>query len=56
MARTSRTKNCTPLPHPAVRCANLASYDPRVWVREGEKTMSKRVAEALKEFNAAGQL
>jgi fructose-bisphosphate aldolase class II len=31
-------------------------YDPRVWVREGEKTMTKRIAEALKDFNAAGQL
>jgi fructose-bisphosphate aldolase class II len=37
-------------------CTNPASYDPRVWVREGEKTMSKRVAEALKEFNTVGQL
>lgn len=27
-----------------------------VWVREGEKTMSKRVIEGLKDFNAAGQL
>ena len=31
-------------------------YDPRVWVREGEKTMTKRVAVALKDFNAAGQV
>ena len=31
-------------------------YDPRVWVREGEKTMTKRVEEALKDFNTAGQL
>lgn len=29
---------------------------PRVWVREGEKTMSARVAEALKDFNTAGTL
>lgn len=27
-----------------------------VWVREGEKTMSKRVTEGLKDFNTAGQL
>jgi len=30
-------------------------YDPRVWVREGEKTMTKRIDEALKDFNTAGQ-
>lgn len=35
---------------------NKKYYDPRVWVREGEKTMSTRVAEALEDFNAAGQL
>ncbi|WPG99378.1 Fructose-bisphosphate aldolase 1 [Acrodontium crateriforme] len=35
---------------------NKKYYDPRVWVREGEKTMSKRVAVALKDFNTAGQL
>lgn len=35
---------------------NKKYYDPRVWVREGEKTMSKRVAEALHDFGAAGQL
>ncbi|KXL41533.1 hypothetical protein M433DRAFT_72805 [Acidomyces richmondensis BFW] len=35
---------------------NKKYYDPRVWVREGEKTMTKRVAEALKDFNTAGQL
>lgn len=29
---------------------------PRVWVREGEKTMSKRVAIALADFNNANQL
>lgn len=34
---------------------NKKYYDPRVWVREGEKTMSARVAEALKDFNTAGQ-
>jgi hypothetical protein len=27
-----------------------------VWVREGEKTMSARVKEALTDFNTAGQL
>ncbi|EAQ82994.1 hypothetical protein CHGG_10812 [Chaetomium globosum CBS 148.51] len=35
---------------------NKKKYDPRVWVREGEKTMSTRVAEALNDFNAAGSL
>lgn len=35
---------------------NKKYYDPRVWVREGEKTMSARVAEALKDFNTAGQV
>ena len=36
--------------------ANKKFYDPRVWVREGEKTMTARVKEALQDFNAAGQL
>lgn len=35
---------------------NKKFFDPRVWVREGEKTMSERVAEALKDFNTAGQV
>ena len=35
---------------------NKKFFDPRVWVREGEKTMSARVKEALTDFNAAGQL
>lgn len=35
---------------------NKKSFDPRVWVREGEKTMSLRVKEALADFNTAGQL
>ncbi|KAF2405235.1 fructose-bisphosphate aldolase, class II [Trichodelitschia bisporula] len=35
---------------------NKKYYDPRVWVREGEKTMSARVKEALTDFNTAGQL
>ncbi|ROW18180.1 hypothetical protein VPNG_00047 [Cytospora leucostoma] len=35
---------------------NKKFFDPRVWVREGEKTMSQRVAEALKDFNAAGSV
>ena len=35
---------------------NKKSFDPRVWVREGEKTMSARVTEGLKDFNTAGQL
>ncbi|KAI0201597.1 hypothetical protein F4808DRAFT_424484 [Astrocystis sublimbata] len=35
---------------------NKKKYDPRVWVREGEKTMSARITEALEDFHAAGQL
>ncbi|KAH9886862.1 hypothetical protein F4778DRAFT_442963 [Xylariomycetidae sp. FL2044] len=35
---------------------NKKYFDPRVWVREGEKTMTKRVTEALKDFNTAGQV
>lgn len=35
---------------------NKKYYDPRVWVREGEKTMSKRTAIALEDFNTAGKL
>ena len=35
---------------------NKKYFDPRVWVREGEKTMSKRVAEALHIFHVEGQL
>jgi fructose-bisphosphate aldolase class II len=35
---------------------NKKKYDPRVWVREGEKTMKARVMEALEDFNAAGKL
>ncbi|KAK8068919.1 fructose-bisphosphate aldolase- class II [Apiospora phragmitis] len=35
---------------------NKKYFDPRVWVREGEKTMSKRVTEALKDFNTANQI
>ncbi|KAJ5293857.1 hypothetical protein PENANT_c002G07113 [Penicillium antarcticum] len=35
---------------------NKKFFDPRVWVREGEKTMSKRVQEALEDFNTSGQL
>lgn len=35
---------------------NKKYFDPRVWVREGEKTMSKRVAEALNDFRTAGNL
>lgn len=35
---------------------NKKYFDPRVWVREGEKSMSKRVQEALADFNTAGQL
>jgi len=35
---------------------NKKQYDPRVWVREGEKTMSKRCAIAFKDLSSAGQL
>ncbi len=35
---------------------NLANESLGVWVREGEKTMSARVTEGLKDFNTAGQL
>ncbi|TRX92374.1 hypothetical protein FHL15_006760 [Xylaria flabelliformis] len=35
---------------------NKKKYDPRVWVREGEKTMKARVVEALDDFHAAGKL
>jgi fructose-bisphosphate aldolase, class II len=35
---------------------NKKYYDPRVWVREGEKTMTARIKDALKDFNTAGQL
>ncbi|EHA49299.1 hypothetical protein MCOR27_009218 [Pyricularia oryzae] len=31
---------------------NKKYYDPRVWVREGEKTMKARIQQALKVFNA----
>jgi fructose-bisphosphate aldolase class II len=35
---------------------NKKFFDPRVWVREGEKTMTARVTEALKDFNCGDQL
>ncbi|KAI9864415.1 MAG: Fructose-bisphosphate aldolase 1 [Vezdaea acicularis] len=35
---------------------NKKYFDPRVWVREGEKTMAARVSEGLVDFNSAGQL
>lgn len=35
---------------------NKKKYDPRVWVREGEKTMKARVVQALDDFNAANVL
>ena len=35
---------------------NKKYFDPRVWVREGEKRMSARVAEGLTDFNTANQL
>ncbi|KAK3984216.1 hypothetical protein QBC44DRAFT_22272 [Cladorrhinum sp. PSN332] len=35
---------------------NKKKYDPRVWVREGEKTMAARITQSLKDFNATGTL
>ncbi|PWN99737.1 hypothetical protein FA09DRAFT_328523 [Tilletiopsis washingtonensis] len=35
---------------------NKKQYDPRVWVREGEKTMSKRCKIAFEDLLSAGQL
>ncbi|KAJ5888001.1 Fructose-bisphosphate aldolase [Penicillium taxi] len=35
---------------------NKKAFDPRVWVREGEKTMSARTKVALEDFNTVGQL
>lgn len=35
---------------------NKKHYDPRVWVREGEKTMATRVKEAMKDLLTAGTL
>ncbi|KAF2006996.1 hypothetical protein P154DRAFT_541816 [Amniculicola lignicola CBS 123094] len=35
---------------------NKKYYDPRVWVREGEKTMTTRITTALDDFYTAGQL
>ncbi|CAI5759612.1 unnamed protein product [Candida verbasci] len=35
---------------------NKKYFDPRVWVREGEKTMSKRISEALDIFHTKNQL
>jgi len=35
---------------------NKKYFDPRVWVREGELTMSKRVKEGLEDFKTAGTL
>ncbi|KAJ5155566.1 hypothetical protein N7492_008369 [Penicillium capsulatum] len=35
---------------------NKKYFDPRVWVREGEKTMSKRTQEALEDFNTSNHL
>ncbi|KNG46956.1 fructose-bisphosphate aldolase 1 [Stemphylium lycopersici] len=34
---------------------NKKYYDPRVWVREGEKTMSSRITVALKDFFTVGK-
>lgn len=35
---------------------NKKYYDPRVWVREGEKTMVTRVKEAMTDLLTAGNL
>ena len=35
---------------------NKKYFDPRVWVREGEKTMSARITEGLEIFHTKGQL
>ncbi|TGZ84227.1 putative fructose-bisphosphate aldolase 1 [Ascodesmis nigricans] len=35
---------------------NKKYFDPRVWIREGEKTMSARVKEGLEDFNTVNQL
>lgn len=35
---------------------NKKYFDPRVWVREGEKTMTKRLEVALKDFNTENKL
>lgn len=35
---------------------NKKYFDPRVWVREGEKAMSARVAVGLDDFNTTNQL
>ncbi|CUM63665.1 uncharacterized protein PRCAT00001249001 [Priceomyces carsonii] len=35
---------------------NKKYFDPRVWVREGEKTMSARVTEGLEIFHTKGQI
>ncbi|KAK6464091.1 fructose-bisphosphate aldolase [Scheffersomyces coipomensis] len=35
---------------------NKKYFDPRVWVREGEKTMSARISEALEIFHTKNQL
>jgi len=35
---------------------NKKYYDPRVWVREGEKTMTQRVKVGLEDFYAAGKV
>lgn len=35
---------------------NKKYFDPRVWIREGEKSMVKRVDEALKIFHCVGTI
>ena len=46
----------TSLLKPILMVSQFRYYDPRVWVREGEKTMSERVVEALEDFNTKGQV
>jgi fructose-bisphosphate aldolase class II len=35
---------------------NKRHFDPRVWLREGENTMSARARQALEDFKDSGQL
>jgi fructose/tagatose bisphosphate aldolase len=42
-------RECTLISHPQF-------YDPRVWVREGEKTLTERVKEACADLGNVGEL
>jgi fructose-bisphosphate aldolase class II len=37
-----------------LNCCDLQYYDPRVWVREGEKTLVERVKEACADLGNVG--